>query len=225
MKTYILLVISLLSLQAFAQEIEIKIEEDFNEIKIFNKINATLIPSTENKIIAKGVEKEEVEAKVHGNVLKIKSELDNIWSEDDTQVEIYYKSFEILDINEGAEVDASKIIKQENLTVSAQEGSRIALEIEVKNLKVKIYTGGSIYLYGKADQQEVSIKAGGEYEGKELITQSTNVKVSAGGDAEVNASESCNAKVSAGGSIYVYGNPSELNQKTTFGGKIVKKEE
>ena len=225
MKTYILLVISLLSLQAFAQDIEIKIEEDFDEIKIFNKINATLIPSTENKIIAKGVEKEEVEAKVHGNVLKIKSELDNIWSEDDTQVEIYYKSFEILDVNEGAEVNATQIIKQENLVVSAQEGSRIALEIQVKNLEVKIYTGGSIYLYGKADQQEVSIKAGGEYEGKELITQSTNVKVSAGGDAEVNASESCNAKVSAGGSIYVYGNPSELNQKTTFGGKIVKKAE
>ncbi len=206
-----------------AQEIEIPITESFNEIKIYNKIEARLIPSTENKVIAKGVDKEEIEAKVKNNTLKIKSDLDNIWSEDDTIVEIYYTSAEIIDANEGSNVTSNQKIVQENLTLSAQEGSRIALELEVENLESKIYTGGTIKVWGKASAQEASIKAGGEYNADELLTEDTNVKISAGGNAAVHASNSCKAKVSAGGTITIYGNPSSIKKKTSLGGKIIEK--
>ena len=36
----------------------------------------------------------------------------------------------------------------------------------------------------------------------------------------MNASTLVDAKVSAGGSIYIYGKPKQINQKTVFGGKI-----
>lgn len=225
MKKTAFILFGLMTANVQAQEIEIPITESFNEIKVYNKIEARLIPSTENKIIAKGVDKEEIEAKVRDKTLKIKSSLDNIWSEDDTMVEIYYTSAKIIDANEGSNVISHKKISQENLTLSAQEGSRIALELEVENLESKIYTGGTIKVWGNASTQEAVIKAGGEYNAEELRTEDTDVKISAGGIATIYASNSCKAKVSAGGTITIHGNPSTIEKKTTLGGNIIEKKE
>ncbi len=51
----------------------------------------------------------------------------------------------------------------------------------------------------------------------------TSISVSAGGNAEINASVLVDAKVKAGGSIYVYGKPEQINKETLFGGKIIEK--
>ena len=47
------------------------------------------------------------------------------------------------------------------------------------------------------------------------------VKVQAGGEVEVYASKSVDARVRAGGDITVYGNPTNVNQKSLFGGDII----
>ncbi len=221
MKKLLLIVFVSFSCIAFAQKTEIEISEDFSEIKIYNKIQATLISSTENKIIATGFDKDEIEAKVKGGVLKIKLGLDNIWSETDTKIKVYYKTAEVIDANEGSYVEIAENVEQTYLNLKAQEGAQIiAGYLTIENLEIKSVSGGYIQTSGKATNQTVEVKTGGNYDGEDLETHTTEVKVQAGGNAEVNASKYCKAKVQAGGDIDIYGEPEKVDKKTTLGGTI-----
>ena len=73
---------------------------------------------------------------------------------------------------------------------------------------------------GNAKVQEVMVNTGGKVYNKALDTGTTKVTVSAGGRADVKASERVEAKVRAGGSIYIYGNPKQIEKDKVFGGKI-----
>lgn len=223
MKKRFFILFSLVSAVLTAQNTEISIPDDFKEIKIYDKIQAELIPSTENKVVATGFDKDEIKAEVKNGVLRVKLSLDNLWSETDTKVRVYFKHAEIIDVNEGSSVEVQAEIKQDRLTLSAQEGASIVALIEVKSLEMKAYTGGRITARGKAKEQTIKVKAGGEIDAKDLITEETEVKISAGGTADVFATKYCRAKTTAGGSINVYGNPDKLDKKTSFGGSIHKR--
>lgn len=221
MKKLLFLFLLSLSASVFAQETEIAINEEFSEIKIYSKIQATLIPSTENKIVATGFDNDEIEAKVKGNTLKIKLGLGNIWSETDTKIVVYYKNANIIDANEGAYVEIAEHVEQPSLTLNVQEGAQIiAGYLKVENLEIKSVTGGYIQTSGTATNQTVEVKTGGQYAGEDLKTDTTSVKVQAGGNADVFASTYCKAHVQAGGNINVYGKPEKFDKKRSLGGNI-----
>ncbi|MAN28562.1 MULTISPECIES: head GIN domain-containing protein [Mesonia] len=219
-KLFFLFLVSV-SCAGFAQKTEIDLAEDFSEIKIYSKIQATLIPSNENKIVATGFDNDEIEAKVKNGVLKIKLGLDNIWSETDTKIKVYYKTAEVIDANEGSYIEIEGSIEQSFLNLKVQEGAQIiAGSLTIDNLEIKSVTGGVIQTSGKAINQTVEVKTGGNYDGEDLKTDTTEVKVQAGGEADVNASKYCKAKVQAGGDIHIYGQPEKVDKKTTLGGTI-----
>lgn len=149
--------------------------------------------------------------------------LKNLWSETDTEVKIYFRNVEIIDVNEGSSAEIQSEIKQDRLTLSAQEGASIVTLIDVNSLVIKAYTGGIITVRGTAKKQTIKVKAGGEIDAKDLTTEETEVKISAGGTADVYATEYCRAKTTAGGTINVYGNPEQLDKKTSLGGSIHKR--
>jgi len=221
MKNLFIAICVLVASQLTAQETEIKITDNFSEIKIYNKIQAQLIPSSENKIVATGFDKDDIDASVKNGVLKVKLGLDNIWSETDTQIKIYFSSVETIDGNEGSYVEIQDGIEQTTLTLKTQEGAEIiAPRLKVENLQIKSVTGGYIQTSGTATTQIVEIKTGGNYNGEDLETKTTDVNVKAGGNADVNATEYCKAKVSAGGNINIYGDTEKVDKKVTLGGNI-----
>ena len=221
MKNLFIVICVLVASQLTAQETEIKISDNFSEIKIYNKIQAQLIPSSENKIVATGFDKDDIDANVKNGVLKVKLGLDNIWSETDTQIKIYFNSVETIDANEGSYVEIQDAIEQTTLTLKTQEGAEIiAPRLKVENLQIKSVTGGYIQTSGTATTQIVEIKTGGNYNGEDLEAKTTDVNVKAGGNADVNATEYCKAKVSAGGNINIYGNTEKVDKKVTLGGNI-----
>ena len=221
MKKLLFLFLLSLSASVVAQETEIVINEEFSEIKIYSKIQATLIPFTENKIVATGFDKDEIEAKVKGNTLKIRLGLGNIWSETDTKIKVYYKTAEVVDANEGAYVEIAEHVEQPLLTLNSQEGAQIiAGYLNVEKLEVKSVTGGYVQTRGNAKEQLIEVKTGGQYDGEDLETKTTEVKVQAGGNAEIKTSAYCKAKVQAGGNINIYGDPEKVDQKVTLGGNI-----
>jgi len=154
--------------------------------------------------------------------LHIKLSLSNIWSENDTQVKVYYKNVHTVDVNEGAFAEM-KEFKEDKLILRAQEGARIYAIAQLKELEIKAVTGGKIKTEGSVDSQLVEIRTGGEYEGKEMHSKSTEANLKAGGYAEIFATDYCKAKVTAGGMIAVYGDPKKLDKKTSLGGKIKKR--
>ncbi|OXA80623.1 Putative auto-transporter adhesin, head GIN domain [Flavobacterium aquidurense] len=193
---------------------------DFDEVKVFDKLHVKLVASSDNKVVIKGARESEVEVINKKGTLKIRMTISKPLSGDELDITLYYKHIELIDVNEGALVTSTEPVKATSFKVSAQEGGKINVDLDVDKLKVSSVSGGEITLTGKASNQDASLGAGGFLLASKLVTSQTTVSVSAGGKADVNATTLVDAKVSAGGSIYIYGKPRQINQKTVFGGKI-----
>ncbi len=193
---------------------------EFDTVKVYDKLSVKVVQSSENKVVIKGAREAELEAVNKNGILKLRMPFPKLLSGNDLQVTLYYKHIELIDANEGATVTSDGTIKATSFKVSAQEGAKINVDLDVDKLKVSSVSGGEITATGKAANLDASLGAGGYFLGSKLATSQTKVSVSAGGKADVNASTLVDAKVSAGGSIYIYGKPKQINQKTVFGGKI-----
>lgn len=193
---------------------------EFDTVKVYDKLSVKVVQSSENKVVIKGAREAELEAVNKNGILKLRMPFPKLLSGNDLQVTLYYKHIELIDANEGAAVTSDGTVKATSFKVSAQEGAKINVDLDVDKLKVSSVSGGEITATGKAANLDASLGAGGYFLGSKLATSQTKVSVSAGGKADVNASTLVDAKVSAGGSIYIYGKPKQINQKTVFGGKI-----
>jgi len=195
--------------------------DDFDEIKVFDQLNITLVPSDENKIVITGTNQGNVETVNRNGLLKIRIYLTEIFEDNkDIKVTLYFKELQSIDANEGSIVYCDAIIDQISMDLSAQEGARIEVELDVEKTSVEAFSGGIINLSGKAANQHVSIHTGGVLEAKDLVTSQTTITISAGGNAEINATTFVDAKVNAGGTIHIYGKPKQIKQQELAGGKI-----
>ncbi|WP_299431086.1 head GIN domain-containing protein [uncultured Maribacter sp.] len=219
---FIFIVISLQTICAQNEKITVGLSE-FSELKGFDGLSINLIKSTENKAVISGDNIDEVVFVNKEGVLKIRMEINKIFSGYKTFIDLYYtKPLIIIDVNEDARIVSKKTIQQDVLELKAQEGGELVIAAEVEQLLIKTVTGGVIETSGTADLQDVAINTGGIYEGKSLITKFSTVNVNAGSRAEIYASDYVKASVKAGGEVLVYGNPAKFEEKTVFGGKITK---
>lgn len=221
MKKIILIAFVMISQFNFSQT-TIKLE-DFDELKVFDQLNVTLIPSDENKVVVTGKNESNFETVNKNGVLKLRMSVTKMLSGADTKVTLYFKNIQSIDANEGSIVSCKDDFKQTTIQLSVQEGAMIELELDVDNTTTKLNSGGIINLSGKAVTQKVTITSGGIFNGKNLETSQTIVSVSAGGSADVNASTLVDAKVNAGGTITIYGKPKQIKQQAFAGGTITEK--
>lgn len=197
---------------------------DFNSIKVFDKLNVKLISSSENKAIITGDRENEVEFINKNGELKIRMPFPKLLAGDAISIKLYFKNINGIAASEGSFVSSDVIFKETILDLNAREGAEINLQLDgTKKVNVKAVSGGIIELSGNAVNQDVVLMSGGILKAKELETSQTTINVSAGGNAEINASVLVDAKVKAGGAIYVYGKPEQINKETLFGGKIIEK--
>ena len=219
---FIFIAINVQTLCAQNEKITVGLSE-FSELKGFDGLSINLIKSTENKAVISGDNIDEVVFVNKEGVLKIRMEINKIFSGYKTFIDLYYtKPLIIIDVNEDARIVSEKTIQQDVLELKAQEGGELVIAAEVEQLLIKTVTGGVIETSGTADLQDVAINTGGIYEGKSLITKFSTVNVNAGSRAEIYASDYVKASVKAGGEVLVYGNPAKFEEKTVFGGKITK---
>ncbi|MFK7810880.1 MAG: head GIN domain-containing protein [Maribacter sp.] len=222
MRTYLILLgLALVTFNGFAQREIVKELEPFNEIKAFDRIETKLIKSTKNKVVITGDDQDEVNISLKGGVLKVKMEFENQMDGGNVIVKVYHsETLTFIDANEGAKISSEDTVTGSEVKIAAQEGGKIDLKVAIENLQVKSTSGAEITLVGKVDNQEAIANSGGKVFNEELKTKETKVTVQAGGSASVHASDKMDAKVRAGGSIYIYGNPKDLNRDKVFGGKI-----
>jgi len=222
MKRYIsLLIMAFISLNAMAQRANTKELEKFDQIKVYDRIIVSLVKSIENKIVITGDDQDEISISNKKGLLKIRMEFDNFLDGDETKATLYYtEDLTLIDVNENAKIKSEETLNGDRVEIKAQEGGHVDLDVNLADLYIKSISGGEITLTGKTKIQEVMVNTGGKVYNKELNTDDTTVVVNAGGRADVKASERVKAKVRAGGSIYIYGNPKDVDRDKVFGGKI-----
>lgn len=225
MKNILVLIVLFFALNSLLAQDE-KITQDliaFTEVKAFDGISINLIKSDANKAVITGANTNKVVIVNNNGVLKLRMQLNKIFSGYRTFIDLYYtEKIVIIDVNEDARITSEETIKQDVLELKAQEGGELNINAEVEQLLIKTVTGGVIKTSGAADLQDVAINTGGVYEGKELKTKFSTVNVNAGSRAEIFAIDYVKATVKAGGEVLVYGDPTKMDEKTVFGGKITR---
>ncbi|WP_420398789.1 head GIN domain-containing protein [Flagellimonas sp.] len=220
MKKLLLLSLILSSSVLFAQRtIDTEVGE-FNEIKVFDLIEVNLIQSDENRIVIKGRNVDDIKWMNKNGVLKLRMQLDMKFTGEDTFIEVYYTNLDVIDGNEGAQITCNELVTKNNLELRAQEGARIRIGMDVENVDIRAVTGGIVEATGLANNQSIVLNTGGIFDGRDLRTSNTDIKISAGGEADVFASEVVDISVRAGGDVNVYGKPKRVYKNTFAGGRI-----
>lgn len=197
--------------------------DSFTEIKAFDGLSVNLIKSDVNRAVITGANTSKVAIVNNDGVLKLRMQIDKIFSGYRTFVDLYYtEKIVIIDVNEDARISSEDVITQDILELKAQEGGELSVKAAVEQILIKAVTGGVVMASGSSDLQDVAINTGGIYEGKNLKTKFSTINVNAGSKAEINATNYVNASVKAGGEVLVYGNPAKMEEKTVFGGRITK---
>ncbi|SHG58088.1 head GIN domain-containing protein [Flagellimonas flava] len=209
---------------ASAQEEQLTKElREFTEVKGFDGLSINLIKSNENKAVIKGANTGKVAIVNNNGVLKLRMEIDKIFSGYRTHVDLYFaQTLKVIDVNEDARIRSSEVFEQDVLDLRAQEGGELELKCQTEQLLIKAITGGEIAVSGFAENQDIIINTGGSYDGKEFKTRFSTIVVNAGGDAKIYATDYVKANVKAGGEVLVYGDPLKMDEKKVFGGKIIR---
>ncbi len=225
MKKLVLFVFLFVGLQTVDAQNE-RITKDlqkFTEVKGFDGLSINLIKSDVNKAVITGTNTDKVAIVNTNGILRIRMEITKMFSGYKTFVDLYYtETLLVVDVNEDARITSKDIIKQNVLELKAQEGGEISVSAQVEQLLIKTVSGGIVTAKGSSDNQDVIINTGGIYKGKDFKTKFTTVNVNAGSTADIYATDYVRAAVKAGGTVNVYGNPSKMEEKTVFGGKIIR---
>lgn len=221
MKYRIFLWVTLLTAAAtFAQNSIEKNIPQFNEIKVFDLIDVEMIKAEKNQVIITGFNIDAVKIITDDGVLKIRMELDTRFNGNDTNVKVYYTQVDVIDANEGSKITVANPLQQESITIKCQEGGKVHAALNTHVATFKSVTGGSIHVSGSTTFQDIVVNSGGTFMAETLISENTQVNVTAGGTAAVRATASIDATVTAGGTINVYGKPEKIKKKKRLGGKI-----
>ncbi len=211
----------------FIQSQEEKITQEltkFNVIKGFDGLSINLIKSDVNKAIIYGKNTQKVAIVNKDGILKLRMELDKIFSGYKTFIDLYYtEDLLVVDVNEDARISSKEIIIQDIIELKAQEGGELDLIAQVEQLLIKSITGGVITTNGFSNNQDVIVNTGGKYNGEAFKTKFSTISVNSGSKAAVYATNYVKATAKAGGTIEVHGNPSKIDERTIFGGKVIKK--
>ena len=197
---------------------------EFSELKVYDLINVELIQSTENKIEITGEDTSNVFVVQKNDLLKIKMDLNKSFNGNKTFVKLFYTKIDIIDVNEGAKVVSESLFKQYELELKAQEGGEISVITDTKLLSIKSVTGGTIKVNGATEFQNIKIRTGGIYEGASLQAVNSEIKIKAGGEADVKSSELIEVRIVAGGDLTIHGTPKTVKQINMIGGRVIYKD-
>ena len=194
---------------------------DFSELKAYRGLQVELIKSDSPKLIIEGNKASSVTVKNSNGVLKLSLKIENTFSSDEVMVYVHYTNpISVIDGNEGSNIFSDEVMKQDRVEVRAQEGARIKLELDAKDVEVVTSTGGYINLSGSAESQDVRANTGGIYKGARLKTEHTKINAATGGNAEVYASKSIDANANTAGIIDIEGDPEQVSRNESTGGNI-----
>jgi hypothetical protein len=194
---------------------------EFNQVKVFDGIRLTIIPSGADSLVVEGKNKSYLSLKNKNGKLFVRMDIKKRLSGFNTSVALFSSNIlEVIDANEGSFVSCQDALFQPSITLKAQEGAEIDAILDVQKVKTKTNSGGIINLKGSAVVQQHSVATGGILEAETLDSEQVELKIKAGGRAAVNATELAEIKVSLGGSVSVYGQPKKIVKSVAVGGTI-----
>ncbi|MCA0932963.1 DUF2807 domain-containing protein [Lutimonas saemankumensis] len=194
---------------------------DFHSLKTYRGLQVEMIKSNESKVVIEGNRSSEVTVKNSNGILRISMSISHTFSADEVMVYLHYNNdVNLIDANEGSYIFSDEVIKQDNVTLKAQEAGRIKLEVEAKEVESSAVTGGEVKVKGSTTELDVKANTGGMFKGELLKSENVEVSAGTGGVADIYASKMLDAKASTGGVISINGDPKEVKKSESLGGYV-----
>jgi hypothetical protein len=161
---------------------------------------------------------------VEGGVLKIHtkngSDWNNMFGHKKIVVYVSAKTLNGVTLSGSGDVKFDQGVRANSFKLKLSGSGDLSGKLDVKTLETSLSGSGDIKISGKADESSVSIVGSGDFSGKELITNSTSIRVAGSGDAKVNVNQKLDASVVGSGDIYYTGSVKTINSSKAGSGEI-----
>ncbi len=200
----------------------------FNAINVAGPFDVDIIQgATESvKVEAPADVMEHILTEVNGGVLKIYSKHD-LWNwgnwfghHKKILVHVTAKALNEINISGSGDVAFREGITANSLKLRISGSGDMSGKVTVKTLESSISGSGDMRLSGRADNSTASVVGSGDFRAGSLLTESTAVRVSGSGDADINASEKVDAAVNGSGDVHYSGGPKSVNKHKSGSGDI-----
>ena len=203
---------------------------DFHGIEVATGIKLYLSEGSTEEVAVSASKTEfrdKIVTKVENGILKIHYEthlgsVNKRYESKDLKAYVSYKMLDQLNVNTGAELEISGVLKSASLSLKANTGGLVKGEVSITDLKVSQNTGSKITLSGKAEKMDIDGDTGSKFMGEDLSTVSCDIKVSTGAQVWIKAEKELQVKASTGGIVKYKGEASIREIKTNTGGSVSK---
>ncbi|MBS7564131.1 DUF2807 domain-containing protein [Mucilaginibacter sp. Bleaf8] len=142
------------------------------------------------------------------------------WGSKKRVVYVTVKDVNSISLSGSGDVYFKDGIRASKLQVRLSGSGDISGKIDVGTLESSIAGSGDITLSGRAQSSSISVAGSGDFTGRDLVTNSTTVKVVGSGDARVNANQQLNASIAGSGDVYYTGSVKQVSTSKSGSGGI-----
>jgi len=210
----------ILQITVSAQEYIVPAENNFEVVKATGNIHLQLVASDSRQLAFEGDRvPDRLDIEWAENSLTLKTPLE-LGSEPAINVKLFYKVLTVLEVRRGAVIQSADILKAGVLSVKAETGGKIELDVATDSLSVRVNQGADIILSGKTRSQLIDAYTLGNYHAYDLEAQKTWVKAATGAQVKINSSGFLDANVTSKAFVGYLGNPDQKVFKYSVGGEI-----
>lgn len=238
MKKLVFLVLSVISLGAFAQDNKVindanavtrSVSGGFSGISVSSGIDVYLTQGNEESVAVSASEQKYLDrliTEVENGTLKIYYDNKGItWKSNgkaNLKAYVSFKTLEKLNVSAGSDVTVNGSIKADKLNLHVSSGADFTGAINAKELVCEVNSGADAKLTGSADKFTVDVSSGASFKGYDFAVDYCDASASSGGDVHVTINKELVAKASSGGDIHYKGAGLIRDIKTSSGGGVKK---
>ncbi len=238
MKKLLFLIVSMISLSAFAQETKVindanavtrSITGSFTGISVSSGIQLIITQGSEESVAVSASEQKHLDrliTEVVNGTLKIYYDNKSVnWKSSgkaNLKAYVSFKTLEKLNVSSGADATVNGSIKTDKLNLLVTSGAVFTGAINAKELITEVNSGAVIKLTGSADKFTIAASSGADFKGYDFAVDFCDAHVSSGGAVHITINKELNAKASSGGDIHYKGTGLIRDIKTSSGGAVKK---
>ncbi len=144
----------------------------------------------------------------------------NMWNNKTVTVYVVAKDLNSIGVSGSGDLKIENQFNTSSLALRLSGSGDFTGKVNVKTLEAAISGSGYFKIAGKADESNVAISGSGNFDGNDLMTRSTAIRISGSGDASIYASEKLDASVSGSGDVRYSGHPKSVSKVAHGSGEI-----
>ena len=193
---------------------------DFQKLSVYDGINVELIKSDENRVEITGKNTDYIVVKNKNGDLKIRLSVEKRFSGNRTKVSVFYKKIYSVVSHEGANVFSKDTIKQADLNLKANSGSKQNMIVDLNTLQLTATAGAKINLTGTSQYQDLSATTGAEIMVSKLDNEEATAVSTTGALIDISTTKELKANSKIGGIINVHTKTDKITEKISVGGVV-----